>query len=252
MAVACHNLEPMPHPLLDVTKAPEVPAQPVKWGLGDSALWLVVAQVGAAIWFAVIVAIWFSGEIPDPVPIGALFGGQLGLVVAYGVGPALSSRFRGAGLRYDFGAVLGPRDIPFGLLGGVATQLLVLPLLYLPILRFVDADPSEAAEELVARADTAFLKFVLFVMVVVVAPAIEELFYRGLLLRSLEKFVGSWLAIIISAALFAIVHFQLLQLPGLFVFGLLAGFLAVRTGRLGLAWMFHVGFNLTTYVLLVT
>lgn len=242
----------MPHPLLDVSQGPEIPSRPVSWGLGDSALWLVVAQLGAAVWFAAIVVLWFGGDQPSPIPIGALFGGQLGLVVAYGFGPTITSKFRGQGLRHDFGAVLGPRDAPFGIAAGVATQLLVLPLLYLPILQFVDSDPSEAAEELVARANTPFLKFLLFVMVVVIAPAIEELFYRGLLLRSLQKRIGSWAAIIASSALFAIVHFQLLQLPGLFVFGLIAGFLAVRTGRLGLAWMFHVGFNATTYVLLVT
>ncbi len=241
----------MPHPLLDVTKAPKVPSRPVSWGLGDSALWLVAAQIGAATWFAAIVALWFGGERPDPIPIGALFGGQLGLVLAYGVGPTITSKIRGAGLREDYGAVLGPRDIAGGLLGGVATQLLLIPALYLVILRFVDADPGDAAEELVSRANTAFLKFVLFVMVVVVAPAIEELFYRGLLLRSLQRHVGPWLAIVLSAGLFAIVHFQLIQLPGLFLFGLIAGFLAVRTGRLGLAWMFHVGFNFTTFLLLI-
>ncbi len=241
----------MLHPLLDVTDAPEIPSRPVKWGLGDSAAWLVFAQIGAAFWFAAIVSIWFGGEVPDPIPLGALFAGQLCLVVAYGIGPTITSKLRGQGLKHDFGAVLGPRDVPFGLVGGVATQLIVLPLLYLPIVQLVDSDPSEAAEQLVARANTPFLKFVLFVMVVVIAPAIEELFFRGLLLRSLEKIVGRWVAIVASAALFALVHFQLLQLPGLFVFGLLAGFLAVRTGRLGLAWMFHVGFNLTTFVLLV-
>ena len=51
------------------------------------------------------------------------------------------------------------------------------------------------------------------------------------------------LSIVITAVLFALVHFQALQLPGLILFGLVAGYLANRYGRLGPAIFAHVGFN---------
>ena len=47
---------------------------------------------------------------------------------------------------------------------------------------------------------------------------------------------------------FAGSHFQLLPFPGLLAFGIVAGIVAHRTGRLGPAIALHVGFNLTTVV----
>jgi membrane protease YdiL (CAAX protease family) len=57
--------------------------------------------------------------------------------------------------------------------------------------------------------------------------------------------------VVASALLFAGTHLDLLSLPALFVFGLVAGYLAIRTGRLGLPWWTHVGFNATTMVILI-
>ena len=54
----------------------------------------------------------------------------------------------------------------------------------------------------------------------------------------------------LSSAVFAAVHFQALQFAGLFVFGLVAALLTVRSGRLGPAIWAHIGFNLTTVTVL--
>ena len=43
-----------------------------------------------------------------------------------------------------------------------------------------------------------------------------------------------------------------MQFPGLFAFGVVAAVLTQRTGRLGTAIWAHVGFNLTTVVLLLS
>jgi uncharacterized protein len=51
------------------------------------------------------------------------------------------------------------------------------------------------------------------------------------------------------AMLFALVHFRVVEYPGLFVFGLILGFCAMRTGRLGMSICAHVGFNLTGLIL---
>ena len=48
----------------------------------------------------------------------------------------------------------------------------------------------------------------------------------------------------------AAMHLEALQFLGLFVFGLVAGVLAHRTGRLGPSVAAHVGFNVTTVVTL--
>ena len=63
--------------------------------------------------------------------------------------------------------------------------------------------------------------------------------------------VESRLALIVSAVVFAAGHFQPLQFPALFAFGLVAGILAQRSGRLGPAIWAHVGFNATTTIALL-
>jgi hypothetical protein len=53
------------------------------------------------------------------------------------------------------------------------------------------------------------------------------------------------LVVVGVALLFATVHFRPIEIPGLFVIGLVFGFAALRTGRLGMAIMIHAGFNAT-------
>ena len=51
------------------------------------------------------------------------------------------------------------------------------------------------------------------------------------------------LAVAIGTAVFAAAHFEPLQFPALFVFGLVAAVLATRTGRLGPGIWAHLAFN---------
>lgn len=94
---------------------------------------------------------------------------------------------------------------------------------------------------------------------VVIAPILEETYFRGLVLRSLAAALGRFsaaarwgAAVVITAAAFALVHALLLAgtpgeavLTGLstFLFALLAGAVAAATQRLGGAIVGHVVFN---------
>jgi membrane protease YdiL (CAAX protease family) len=137
---------------------------------------------------------------------------------------------------------------------GVAMQLLVLPLIYLPLLKLLDQtsdDLSRPARELSDKASSAVGWIVLSLIVVVGAPVVEELFFRGLLLRSLQKrgLSDVW-SCVICAAVFAAMHLQPLQFVGLFAIGLVLSAMAVRTGRLGPSICTHAAFNATSVVLL--
>ena len=81
---------------------------------------------------------------------------------------------------------------------------------------------SEPARTLTDRAGSDAEVVLLVLMVVVGAPIVEELFFRGLVLRSIQARWNDGLALVASALLFALVHFQPLQFPGLFAFGLVA------------------------------
>ena len=51
------------------------------------------------------------------------------------------------------------------------------------------------------------------------------------------------------AAFFAAIHFRWVEFPGLFVFGLILGVCALRTGRLGMGIAAHMAFNATGLLL---
>src|SRR5690606_30785708 len=79
-----------------------------------------------------------------------LWGGYLGIT-------AFATREKGNGLRRDLGVHSTLLDAPLGLLIGVATQLIVLPLVYLPILELTGRTTDELsrpARELADRAGT--------------------------------------------------------------------------------------------------
>ncbi len=237
--------------LLPARELPTVPAGEVRWTLADAALVLLGAQLLALVWAVVTVSTAYAdGEIPDPLPIAVAVVANGGLWMGYLVGPIATARRKGGGPVADYGARVELGDVPVGLVLGIVAQLVVLPVLYWPILRIVDGDPSGPARELLETVDTPVEWLVVTVMVAVIAPLVEELAYRGLLLRAIQARFGTIAAVLVTSAVFAAVHRQLLPLPGLFVFGLIAALLTVYTGRLGPAWALHVGFNATTLVVL--
>ncbi len=70
-------------------------------------------------------------------------------------------------------------------------------------------------------------------IVVVGAPIVEELVYRGLLQRSLTSVVNAGPALVIIAMWFSLIHLSPVEYPGLFLAGLVfgAGVVADRADR---------------------
>jgi uncharacterized protein len=226
-------------------------AHPARWGVGDALLGLLFAQL--ATFGAVFLLIAVSGrDTFDDLSIGLLVVLQAFLWVGYGGWTLFVASRKGNGLVRDLGWRFRGADVHQGLLLGVGLQLLAVPAIFLVLqLMLGELDVSGPAQELTDLATTP-LDVVLLVLVVAVgAPVVEELFFRGLLLRALERRWGSKAAIAVSSLVFAVVHFQVVQFPALLMFGLVAGWLTVRSGRLGPAIWAHVGFNAVTVVVLL-
>ena len=110
-------------------------------------------------------------------------------------------------------------------------------------------------------ADAALQVFALVIAPLVLAPVIEELFFRGVVIdavRGRTALPGSTaIAVVSSAAIFALLHLlgvstaQAALAGGLSAFGLGLGaaILAVTTGRLGGAVIAHAVFNATIVLL---
>jgi hypothetical protein len=187
-------------------------------------------------------ALWAVGLLELPLWLGLL-----------GV-PVLAARRKGSGsLGRDFGLTMRWKDIPIGLGSGFAAQVgfaLLVPPLYRLV--GVDADKiGETAEKLGDRATQPLAALCLFVIVVIGAPIIEEIAYRGLWLRAAERRWGLALGVIVSSIVFGLVHFQPYDTPILIGIGLVLGALAARYGRLGPAIWAHAAFNFTAFVAIV-
>ena len=178
------------------------------------------------------------------------------------VEPAGRSNGRGEGsVVRDYGLVLRPwPDIPLGIVAGVASQYLLVPVVEAPLLPFVHHLYSRLGHPAQSLTGDAFGVglVVLAVLVCVGSPIVEELFFRGLLLRSLlgsfEQLgprLGPVLSIGVTALVFALVHFEALQFLGLAGFGVVLGVLAWRTGRLGPSIVAHMTFNTVTIIAIV-
>jgi len=92
-----------------------------------------------------------------------------------------------------------------------------------------------------------------------IAPVCEELLFRGLLLRALQRRFSPVIAVAVSALVFALAHPALdptwgtfAIVPALFALGAISGAVAVRRADLSASIMLHIGFNfLTTFTAVV-
>ena len=88
-----------------------------------------------------------------------------------------------------------------------------------------------------------------YLAVGLLAPVCEELVFRGAVLRSLLRWAGHhWVAIFVSALLFALVHANPAQMPHAFVIGLLLGWLYYRTDSVVPGVVYHWVNNSIAYV----
>jgi CAAX protease family protein len=165
------------------------------------------------------------------------------------VGAAVwASRTRGTGsLARDFGLRIGAWwDLPLGAAVGLACQYGLIPLLYLPfekVDRTLTHQLGQPAQRDTAAAHTSAAAVVVILFLVIGAPIVEELFFRGLLLKGLMARLPVPAAILISALLFGLAHFETVQFAGLAVFGVVLGVLAWKTGRLAPSIGAHMAFN---------
>ncbi len=147
-------------------------------------------------------------------------------------------------------------DIPLGVGLGVVAQLYLVGLFSWPLSFFVhnlSRKLSGPADNLVHGLPHTEI-IVLGVLVCVMSPLFEELFFRGLLQRAfLEvsaqhgRLFSVISSVILTAVFFAIAHFELLQLMPLFGFGVILGLAAYLTRRLGLGVAAHMAFNAVAY-----
>jgi membrane protease YdiL (CAAX protease family) len=232
-----------------------LPPTPVRWGW-----WDVIYGLGAfllTLTVSVIVAFGIDRNNPDAVGAFSLASAVLTYAALTAV-LVVASRRRGLGsLAADFGLRFRPVDIAIGIGIGFAAKLFAVALTALAV-SLTNHTPESGNFQL----STSTLWIVLngFGVAALLAPVVEELFFRGLVLRSAHNRVlrrgGSKaravaVAALASSAGFALLHLYestdvtlLIILGGsTFALGLANSLVTLRTGRIGAGIIAHVFFN---------
>ena len=226
-------------------------------GVGQAVtVWLATWVVGNLLGAVVIGAAGYETASEAPVWVTLVLATALWAPMLAGLWVLSDRVARPRFARPSFAADYGLRFKVVDLVGvpvGVLSQLVALRLVYWPLERgwpdtFSRSRVERNARDLYDRAHGGWL-LGLVAIVVIGAPLVEELVYRGLLQGAALRRLHEAVAVVAVAAFFALIHFRWVEFPGLFVFGLVLGVCALVTGRLGMGIVAHMAFNATGLLL---
>jgi membrane protease YdiL (CAAX protease family) len=148
---------------------------------------------------------------------------------------------------------IDPRRFPKGVLGGILGIAIVLPLiLYVndftvwALDHWKQANPPHEFLEILKNNPSVWLRAADVIAAGLIAPIAEEMFFRGLLQTLIRNLINnSWLAILLCAVAFALVH-PWWTWPQIFFLGFCLGYAYERTGNLWVSITMHAMFNLTS------
>jgi hypothetical protein len=140
-----------------------------------------------------------------------------------------------------------PRRAIWFYAGGVALAFTVEGLA-----RFLPIPKSLPMDKFFNDAESAYLMAFFGILV---APVLEELFFRGMLYPTLRRGFGMVTALLLTAAAFAAIHGSQLgyawgPLLSIFVVGLALTLIRERTGSVAAGVLTHSGYNFTLFALL--
>jgi membrane protease YdiL (CAAX protease family) len=110
--------------------------------------------------------------------------------------------------------------------------------------------PSEAEDTLskLFQAGTPPKRALIVLVVVVCGPMLEELFFRGALFRPMRKMHPGWMVVLVTAALFALAHFQPQVYVPIALVGLALGAMRLASGSILPSILTHATFNAVPFV----
>jgi uncharacterized protein len=235
---------------------PQLPAAklPRTWKFFGTAFWGAAAfaamSAGQLIAILIALGLFAQGEFSDDrFRAVAEHGGAVAASVLLGLPPALlvlwlATRLAGR----SFASYLAlrrphPKDIAFGL---AASAVLLLSLDAIAYLAGYPLSPEFALASVRSARDSGLVWLVLLGFCVG-APIAEEFIFRGFVFRGWSTtFLGPIGTVVLSSALFAVIHLQyeLFYIAGIFLIGLLFGYLRHRSGSTWLTVITHAFYNL--------
>lgn len=114
--------------------------------------------------------------------------------------------------------------------------------------KFFPVSEAEYEQSLQALSTTPVISLL---QVCVLSPLIEEIIMRDFLLHGLSVNYGKRIALLVSALLFAFLHFNMVQTLSAFICGIVLGLLYLYTGSLFCCIIAHAGYNLISYITMI-
>lgn len=117
----------------------------------------------------------------------------------------------------------------------LTTIVTTLAMAFLPFIDYTQAQETGFSE--LANQSEYILAFL---SLVIIAPIAEEVLFRGYLFGKLRKYAPIWLSILVTSALFALVHFQWNVALDVFALSIVLCLLRVISGSLWPSILLHM------------
>ena len=123
--------------------------------------------------------------------------------------------------------------------------------LALSMLMMMNLFPQKWIDQLNENSDlvTNANPYLSFFAVVILAPLFEEILCRGLILNTLRKTMPKWCAIVLSSAIFGIIHGNPIQFIYATALGIILGWLYTKFDSIWVPILCHLTFNLASTLL---
>jgi membrane protease YdiL (CAAX protease family) len=241
------------------------PERPGRWGLPDIVLGIASFLVGAILMSGAVAALGGAASGEGPAGFARAnegvvnIAGLLGSWVATLAFLKLIVRMKGSGtLRTDLGFSFSWWDPLIGL-GAAFVTLILSGIVQVTAGAVTGSEPASNSEAIFGDVvNNKPLLVVMALLASVGAPLVEELLFRGLALRAIEKRFGGVVGVIGSSLLFGAMHFQpgtvspVVLIAGISVYGLVFSILTRWWQRVGPAVFTHIWVNtLATAVVLL-
>ncbi len=171
--------------------------------------------------------------------VGAVVIYGLAIVIVLGV-PWIVKKRRTTKEELGIQRLLSWMDILWAPAGFVVYLILTSLVTALSMAFFTFVDYSQAQDTGFAELASQSEYLLAFISLVIIAPIAEEVLFRGYLFGKLRKYAPLWVAILITSALFGLVHFQWNVGIDVFVLSIVLCLLRVVSGSLWPSILLHM------------
>jgi membrane protease YdiL (CAAX protease family) len=179
-------------------------------------------------------------------------------VAVYLAGRDVARRYGGWGRAFGWRRPRA-RDLKYAL-AGIGITFALRFAVAIAVTAIAGPDATKQAQNLHVQRASVTTAILLIVLTVIMAPLVEELVFRGLILRTFMRRLSFWPAAVASTTIFALGHtYEVGTLVGAITLALMVGTLGItncwlnrRTDSLVPGMIVHAAFNLLATVVLLT